>query len=140
MVSRQCTLTFSFHFWLTFGINLVRQNWLEIWLTALSCHEWGSNASAELNQFILRALGHIDENLETNIDNDIDTALNKCIESYLDTHTGNNIDYSIDKNIDKNQVEQLDTNIDKGIDKNPLAESLQQSYPQITNRHLQNIN
>ena len=120
----------------------------------------GSNASAELNQFILRALGHIDENLETNLDNDLDTALNERIENYLDTnldkriynltlqyldkeqdpdlenHTDNNIDYSIDNNIDKEQVKQLDTNIDRNIDKNPLAESLQQSNEQITNAEL----
>ena len=121
----------------------------------------GSNASAELNQFILRALGHIDENLETALDNDLDTTLNERIKNYLDanlekhiynvtlkyvdkeqdpdieTHPDNNIDCSIDKNIDKNQVEHLDVNIEACIDKKTLTESLQeQSYPQITNAEL----
>ena len=120
----------------------------------------GSNASAELNQFILRALGHIDENLETNIDNDLDTDLNERIDHYLDTnldkriynltlqyldkeqdpdletHCDNNIDKNIDNNIDNNQVDNLDVNIEDSIDKNQLTESLQQSNEQITNAEL----
>ena len=67
----------------------------------------GSNASAELNQFILRALGHIDENLETNIDNDLDTDLNERIDHYLDTN--------LDKRIEKTINNYLDTNLDKRI-------------------------
>ena len=67
----------------------------------------GSNASAELNQFILRALGHIDENLETNIVNDLDTDLNERIDHYLDTN--------LDKRIEKTINNYLDTNLDKRI-------------------------
>ena len=98
----------------------------------------GSNASAELNQFILRALGHIDENLETALDNDLDTTLNERIKNYLDANleqrieetVNNYLDANLEKHIynvtlkyvDKEQDPDIEThpdnNIDCSIDKN----------------------
>ena len=92
--------------------------------------EKNSNASAELNQFILRALGLIDENLDT----DINSNLEQCIENYLDANLDgriekavkNYLDTNIDKYIDSLTTQdlgndkdvELETNLDKSIDNN----------------------
>ncbi len=89
-----------------------------------------SNASKELNEFILRALGLIDEDIDTNIDNNLE----KRIEDYLETniHTrieetiDNYLDYYLDKRIynltrqylEDNKENDLDTNLQKNIDVN----------------------
>ena len=65
--------------------------------------EKNSNASAELNQFVLRSLGLIDENLDTESNND----LQQRIDSYLDK--------IIDERIEKAVNVYLDNNIDKRI-------------------------
>ena len=89
-----------------------------------------SNASKELNQFILRALGLIDEDIDTNFDNNLE----KRIENYLETNVyiriGETIDNYLDINLDKriynlthqylenNKENGLDTNTEKDIDAN----------------------
>jgi hypothetical protein len=78
--------------------------------------ERGSNASTELNQFILRSLGRIDSNTETRIDNNID----KRIDSYLDNNLDKRIDKAVKKYLDNNldkRIDGIDNNIDNGIDK-----------------------
>ena len=91
-----------------------------------------SNASKELNQFILRALGLIDENLETNIDSNLNNNLEQSIEIYLDTNleqriektVNNYLDINLDKRIykttlkylDKEPEPDVDTNIENNID------------------------
>ena len=98
----------------------------------------GSNASTELNQFILRSLGRIDNNLDSNLDNKnnrIDKDIDKRIEKYLDNNLDTRIeaivkkylDEHIDKHtdidtnpaqcIDKDQKTNLDSNIDSYLDK-----------------------
>ncbi len=92
--------------------------------------ERGSNASTELNQFILRSLGRIDNNLDVNIDsqdNRIDEDIDQRIENYLDSNLDerieatvkNYLDKHIDEYIDTNSDECIDINIDKCIDKEP---------------------
>ncbi len=92
--------------------------------------ERGSNASTELNQFILRSLGRIDNNLDVNIDsqdNRIDEDIDQRIENYLDSNLDERIeatvknyrDKHIDEYIDTNSDECIDINIDKCIDKEP---------------------
>ena len=87
----------------------------------------GSNASTELNQFILRSLGRIDNNLDTNIDspdNRIDEELDQRIDKYLDNNLDERIeatvkkylDKHIDTNIDSERETNLDTNIDSSLD------------------------
>ncbi|MCH2228508.1 MAG: hypothetical protein MK033_12100, partial [Candidatus Caenarcaniphilales bacterium] len=93
--------------------------------------ERGSNASAELNQFILRALGHIDENLETNIDNDLDTTLNERIENYLDTN--------LDKRIEEVVNNYIDTNLDKRIYNLTLQYLDKEQDPDLENHTDNNI-
>ncbi len=98
--------------------------------------EWasdrGSNASTELNQFILRSLGRIDNNLDTDIDSRdtrIDEDIDKRIESYLDSNLDerieatvkNYLDKHIDRYIDNNPDQRIDSNIDKDIDKEPTT-------------------
>ena len=116
--------------------------------------EWasdkGSNASTELNQFILRSLGRIDDNLDNNIDSrdncideDIDKRienyldcyldkrievtvknyLDKHIDKYIDTNTDQRIDSNIDNNIDSERETNLDTNIDSSLDKDESIDS-----------------
>ena len=91
----------------------------------------GSNASAELNQFILRALGYIDENLETNIDNDLDTTLNERIENYLDTN--------LDKRIEEVVNNYIDTNLDKRIYNLTLQYLDKEQDPDLENHTDNNI-
>ena len=92
----------------------------------------GSNASTELNQFILRSLGHIDKNLDTDIDsrdNRIDEDIDQRIENYLDSNLDERIEVTvktyidkyIDKYIDTNSDQRIDTNIDNSIDKDPTT-------------------
>ncbi len=87
----------------------------------------GSNASTELNQFILRSLGRIDKNLDINTDsqdNCIDKNLDKRIENYLDNNLDERIeatvkkylDNHIDRHIDANPDHRIDNNIDNNID------------------------
>ena len=100
--------------------------------------EWasnkGSNASTELNQFILRSLGRIDNNLDINIDgrdSRIDENIDKRIENYLDSNLDKRIeatvkrylDKHIDKNIDSERETNLDTNIDSSLDKDKSIDS-----------------
>ncbi len=117
-----------------------------------------SNASAELNQFILECLGIIDKNIEPNIDKSmyknidkhIDNYLDKNIESYIEkyidahietivkTHLDQvglkHLDTQLDTNIDNYLDTQLDTDIDK---EKPLTESLEQQLnEQLTNAEL----
>ena len=90
--------------------------------------ERGSNASTELNQFILRSLGRIDDNLGVNIDsrdNGIDEDIDERIENYLDSNLDERIeatvkrylDKHIDRNIDTNPDQRIDNSIDRNIDK-----------------------
>ncbi len=90
--------------------------------------ERGSNASTELNQFILRSLGRIDKNIDVNIDSRdtrIDKNLDKRIDKYLDNNLDKRIeatvkkylDKHIDKYIDTNPTQRIDNNLDKHIDK-----------------------
>ena len=63
--------------------------------------ERGSNASTELNQFILRSLGRIDNNLDVNIDsqhNRIDEYIDKRIENYIDKNIDSRIEATV-KNV-----------------------------------------
>ncbi len=101
--------------------------------------EWasnkGSNASTELNQFILRSLGRIDKNidigidsrdnrLESYLDKNLDSRIEATVKRYLDKHIDKNIDIdtdqridnNIDKNIDNKKETNIDTNIDSSID------------------------
>lgn len=120
--------------------------------------EKNSNASAELNQFVLRSLGLIDENLDTEnnnaleqridsyLDNNLEQRIEKAINIYLDI----NIDKYIDKvnlryrdeqqniDIDTNAEDNLDISIDSNIDEEkPKAESLQEeSNEQLTHAEL----
>ena len=89
-----------------------------------------SNASKELNQFIKRALGLIDENIDTNLDNNLE----QRIETYLEDNLDNRIEQTVTNYLDKN----LDSYIDKNIDQElPKAESLQEeSNEQLTNAEL----
>ena len=83
----------------------------------------GSNASTELNQFILKSLGRIDRNLDKR-DNRIDKDIDKCIDKYLDKNLDERIeetvkrylDKHIDEYIDTKSDERIDINIDKNID------------------------
>ncbi len=124
-----------------------------------------SNASAELNQFILECLGVIDKNIEANIDQDLSDSIEKYIDNYLDTNLESYIDKYIDANIEtivKTYLDQvalkhldteplaLDISIDDNIDTNidlkldtdldkekPLAESLEEQLnEQLTNAEL----
>ena len=91
--------------------------------------ERGSNASTELNQFILRSLGRIDNNLDTDIDsrdNRIDKDIDKRIENYLDSNLDERIEATVKRYLDDNLEQQMyeatlksiDRNIDKNIDNN----------------------
>ncbi|MGB5771182.1 MAG: helix-turn-helix domain-containing protein [Crocosphaera sp.] len=80
--------------------------------------ERGSNASTELNQFILRSLGRIDTNLDVNIDsrdNRID--IDKRIENYLDNNLDERIEATVKNYLDKHIDRHIDTNPDQRIDK-----------------------
>ncbi len=97
--------------------------------------ERGSNASTELNQFILRSLSRIDTNIDSR-DNRIEKDIDQRIENYLDTNIDTRIEAtvkrylddnleqqmyeatlkSIDTNIDSETEISLDTNIDKSLD------------------------
>ena len=86
--------------------------------------ERGSNASTELNQFILKSLGGIDNNLDKHIDKRdkrIDKYINKYLEDNLDDRieviVKRYLDKHIDEYIDTNSAECIDKNIDKSIDK-----------------------
>ncbi len=89
-----------------------------------------SNASKELNQFILRALGLIDENIDTNLDNNLEKRIEDYLETNVYTRIGETIDNYLDINLDKriynlnhqylenNKQTDLDTNHEKNIDVN----------------------
>ena len=89
-----------------------------------------SNASKELNQFIKRALGLIDEDIDTNIDNNLEKRIEDYLETNVYTRIGETIDNYLDINLDKriynlthqylenNQETDLDTNPEKNIDVN----------------------
>ena len=83
--------------------------------------ERGSNASTELNQFILRSLGRIDNNLDTDIDsrdNRIDKDIDKRIENYLDSNLDERIEATVKRYLDKHIDRYIDTNTDQRIDNN----------------------
>ena len=83
--------------------------------------ERGSNASTELNQFILRSLGRIDNNLDTNIDNQdkrIDENIDQRIEKYLDSNLDKRIEATVQRYLDKHIDRYIDTNSDQNIDSN----------------------
>ena len=89
-----------------------------------------SNASAELNQFVLRSLGLIDENLDTENNNNLE----QCIDTYLDNNLGSRIEEAVNKYLEDNLEKHIDdittqyvskeqdtdlvTNSDKNIDVN----------------------
>ena len=63
--------------------------------------EKNSNASAELNQFILRSLGLIDENLDTENNNNLEQRIDKYLDSNIDKRIEKAINIYLDNNIDK---------------------------------------
>ena len=109
-----------------------------------------SNASKELNQFILRALGLIDENIDPNFDNNLEKRIEKYLETNVYTRIGETIDNYLDINLDKriyslthqylenNQETDLDTNpernIDVNIDNNLDNKQLEQVEVELDNR------
>ena len=60
-----------------------------------------SNASKELNQFILRALGLIEEDIDTNLDNNLEKRIENYLETNIYTRIGETIDNYLDINLDK---------------------------------------
>ena len=89
-----------------------------------------SNASKELNEFIKRALGLIDEDIDTNLDNNLEQRIETYLEANVYTRLGEAIDNYLDINLDKriynltyqylenNQETDLGTNPEKNIDIN----------------------
>ncbi len=89
-----------------------------------------SNASKELNEFIKRALGLIDEDIDTNLDNNLEKRIENYLETNVYTRIGETIDNYLDTNLDKriynltrqyledNKENNLDTNLQNNIDVN----------------------
>lgn len=108
-----------------------------------------SNASAELNQFILKSLGCIDESQDINIDgnlekrienyidNNIDNRIEKLVNQYLDNNIDKYIYNVVNQSLDKDQKADTDTNLDNNIDNNiDKEESLEESLQQQSNEQL----
>ena len=63
--------------------------------------EKNSNASAELNQFILRSLGLIDENLDTESNNNLEQRIDKYLDNHIEARIEKVVSNYLDNNIDK---------------------------------------
>lgn len=82
----------------TFRIDSEVWNAFREWANSQS-----SNASTELNRFVLSCLGRID-NLPTDLDN--------CLEQNLDTKIDNYLEQNLDSRIEHYLEQNLDTRID----------------------------
>ena len=63
--------------------------------------EKNSNASAELNQFVLRSLGLIDENLDTESNNNLEQRIDSYLDKIIDERIEKVVNIYLDNNIDK---------------------------------------